>query len=108
MREGEDHYRPVSRPYARRFGYRYTEHVFDKLEIIDIGLGEFERLLGSGEVIEEALGRPFVLKELVLLIEWLRPLHVVIAIDESRRRETLVTVYEPYPAEWSDDFRRRR
>lgn len=67
-----------------------------------------ERLLGSGEVIAEAPGGLFVVKELVLLIEWLRPLHVVIAVDESRRRETLVTVYEPYPAEWSDDFRRRR
>jgi hypothetical protein len=46
--------------------------------------------------------------ELVLLIEWVRPLHVVIAVDEGRRRETLVTVHEPLPAEWSDDFRRRR
>jgi hypothetical protein len=47
-------YQPVSRPYVRRFAYRYSEHVFDKMEIIDIALGEFERLLGSGEVIEEA------------------------------------------------------
>jgi hypothetical protein len=108
MREGEGHYRPVSRPYVRRFEYRYSEHVFDKLEIIDIALREFERILGSGEVIEEAPAGLFVVKELVLLVEWLRPLHVVIAVDEGRRRETLVTVYEPYPAEWSDDFRRRR
>ncbi|WP_322778465.1 type II toxin-antitoxin system Phd/YefM family antitoxin [Frankia sp. Cas4] len=28
--------------------------------------------------------------------------------DGRRRRETLVTVYEPYPAEWSADVRRRR
>ncbi|WP_157180427.1 MULTISPECIES: DUF4258 domain-containing protein [Protofrankia] len=92
----------------QRFSYRYTEHVFDKLQIIDIALGEFERLLGSGQVIEEAPGGLFVAKELVLVVEWLRPLHVVVAVDESRRQETLVTVYEPYPTEWSDGFRRRR
>jgi hypothetical protein len=108
MREGEGRYRPVSRPYRRRFEYRYSEHVFDKLAIIDISLGEFERLLGSGEVIEEAAGGLFVVKELVLLIEWIRPLHVAIAVDENRMRETLVTVYEPYADEWSEDFRRRR
>ncbi|WP_045876781.1 DUF4258 domain-containing protein [Pseudofrankia sp. DC12] len=108
MREDEGRYRPVSRPYVRRFEYRYTEHVFDKMQLVDISLSEFERLLGGGEVIEEAAGGPFVVKELVLLIEWLRPLHVVVALDERRRRETLVTVYEPYPTEWSEDFRRRR
>ncbi len=101
-------YQPVSRPYVRRFEYRYSARVFDKMEIIDIALGEFERLLASGEVIEEAPAGLFVVKELVLLIEWVRPLRVVIAVDESRRRETLVTVYEPWPAEWSYDFRRRR
>ena len=81
MREGEGRYRPTSRPYARRFEYRYTEHVFDKIQLVDIALGEFERLLGAGEVIEEAPAGPFVVKELVLLIEWIRPLHVVISVD---------------------------
>jgi hypothetical protein len=108
VQNGEGGYRPVSRPYRQSFEYRYTEHVFDKIQLIDIALGEFEGLLGKGEVIEEATGGLLITKELVLLVEWLRPLHVVVEVDESRRRETLVTVYEPYPAEWSDDFRRRR
>ncbi|SNQ46683.1 conserved hypothetical protein [Frankia canadensis] len=108
MPDGGDHYRPVSRPYVRRFEYRYTEHVFDKLQLIDIALAEFERLLGVGEVIAEAPSGLLVVRELVLLIEWLRPLHVVVGVAESRRCETLITVYEPYPAEWSGDLRRRR
>jgi hypothetical protein len=40
MYEGEGRYRPVSRLYTQRFEYRYSEHVFDKLEIVDISLSE--------------------------------------------------------------------
>lgn len=47
-------------------------------------------------------------KELVLLVEWVRPLHVVIVVDSARQEERLVTVYKPDPARWSPDLRRRR
>lgn len=108
MHDEGDGYRAVSRRYRQRFGYRYTEHVFDKLQFIDLALAEFEQILVGGEVIAEAPLGLLLMKEIVLLIEWTRPLHVVVAVDEGRRRETLVTVYEPYPSEWTDDFRRRR
>jgi hypothetical protein len=49
-----------------------------------------------------------VVKELVLIVDWQRPLHVVVVIDEIRHEERIVTVYEPDPARWSSDFRRRR
>lgn len=48
------------------------------------------------------------MRELVLLLGWHAPLHVVIAVDEQRQEERLVTVYEPDPALWSVDLRRRR
>jgi hypothetical protein len=47
-------------------------------------------------------------KELVLLLEWVRPLHVVIVVDVARQEERLVTVDEPDPSEWTTDLRRRR
>lgn len=47
-------------------------------------------------------------KELVLLVQWKRPLHVVIVVDDDREQERVATVYEPYPSEWTTDFRRRR
>ena len=48
------------------------------------------------------------LKELVLYLEWSRPLHAVVLVDTKRREERILAVYEPIPALWSPDFRRRR
>lgn len=102
-------YRVVSRPYERRYRYLYRQHVFDKLRSLDIVLTEFQQLLGLGEIIAEAASaRPAQLKEIVLLVEWLHPLHVVIVVDIARREERLVTVYEPDASRWTADFRRRR
>lgn len=102
-------YRAVTRPYAKRFGYKYRRHVFDKLRALDLVLAEFQQLLEEGEVIAEADdGSAEFREEVVLLVEWLRPLHVVIVVDSAREEERLVTVYEPDPSIWTADFRRRR
>lgn len=85
-----------------------TEHVFDKIRSIDMALAEFEELLSGGEVIEEHESEPGQLKELVLVIDWRRPLHVVMIVDSVRGEERIVTVYEPDPGRWSHDCRRRR
>ena len=47
-------------------------------------------------------------KELVLLIEWARPLHVVVTVDEIRSEERILTVYEPDADRWDHHYRRRR
>jgi hypothetical protein len=78
-------YRPVSRPYRRRHRYVYRRHVFDKLRALDLGLAEFQQLLGTGEVIAEAAEGPLEIKELVLLVQWHHPLHVVIAVDDGHQ-----------------------
>lgn len=66
------------------------------------------RQRGCGEVIEEHAAEPSRLKELVLVIEWKSPLHVVVIVDTVREEERIVTVYEPDPDRWSHDYRRRR
>lgn len=101
-------YRSVSRPYIKRFDYVYSLHVFQKLRLIDLGLAEFEQLLGHGEVIEEILDSPEEAREIVLLVDWTRPLHLVVAVDSGQQEERLVTVYEPRSAEWDDEFKRRK
>ncbi|MBW3615458.1 MAG: hypothetical protein KY439_09155, partial [Actinobacteria bacterium] len=62
--------------------------------------------IGATEVIEESIIVEGV-KELVLLVEWRAPLHVVVVVDDIHREERIVTVYEPSPDRWSD-YRRRR
>lgn len=103
MSGDEPRYQPVSRPYVKRFDY-----VFQKLRLIDLGLAEFEQLLGGGEVIEELRDSPEQTRGIVLLVEWARPLHLVVAVDSGQQEERLVTVYEPRPAEWDDEFKRRK
>jgi hypothetical protein len=78
------------------------------LRAIDLVLAEFQELLGRGEVIAEAKDNPSELREIVLLVEWLRPLHVVVVVDSVRQEERLVTVYEPDWSIWTADYRRRR
>jgi len=46
-----------------------------------------------------------------LVLGWLatdEPLHAAIAIDEVTGRLFVVTVYEPSPEEWEDDWRTRK
>jgi hypothetical protein len=106
--EDEAPYRPASRPYHRRFGYQYRRHAFDKLRAIDLPLREFQALLDGGDIIAEAEVGILAQKELVLVVQWVRPLHVAIVVDEAREEERIVTIYEPDPEEWTTDFRRRR
>jgi hypothetical protein len=88
------------------YGVVLTDHVFDKVRSIDMALAEFEVLLDEGEVIEETPIEVGV-KELVLIVEWSRPLHVVVVVDDIREEERIVTVYEPDEDRWSPDFKVR-
>ncbi|HZD23206.1 MAG TPA: DUF4258 domain-containing protein [Acidimicrobiia bacterium] len=85
-----------------------SEHAFDRLRLIDCTFSEFDLALESAEVIEETTVDPDVLKELLLLVEWKRPLHVVVVVDSRGREERIVTVYEPHGDRWSGHYRERR
>ena len=95
------------KPKIWRFERLITEHAFDKLRLIDCSFSEFAHALDDTEVIEE-LPLADGVKELVLTLEWLRPLHVVVVVDEIREEERILTVYEPDDRLWTDGYRRRR
>ncbi|MDP9387035.1 MAG: hypothetical protein M3Q48_03715 [Actinomycetota bacterium] len=101
-------------PLPRRKVWRYpkliSEHAFDKLRLLDCTLAEFEMVIESAVIIDETelATEARTVKELVLSIEWKRPLHSVVVVDDERGEERIVTVYEPDPARWSADYRRRR
>jgi hypothetical protein len=99
----------LPRPKVWRYPKVVSEHVFDKLQLLDCTFGEFEAAIVDAEVIEDrALDDEGSLKELLLSVAWRRPLHVVVVVDERRREERMVTVYGPDPNLWSTDYRRRR
>jgi hypothetical protein len=104
--------RRVDEPVPRRKVWRHprllSEHAFDKLRLLDCTFAEFDAALGTAEVIEERQLGPAKLKELVLVVDWVRPLHVVVVVDDEHQEERVVTVYEPDPDQWSSDYRRRR
>lgn len=103
---------PSGNRVPRRKVWRYerliTEHAFDKLRIIDCGFAEFTAALESSDVIEEHVLADDQLKEVVLVIDWIRPLHVVVVVDDRHEEERIVTLYEPDPARWDDEYRWRR
>ena len=99
---------PAPRPKVWRHPRLLSEHAFDKLRLLDCTFGEFDAALAAAEVIEERQLGPAELKELVLVIDWVRPLHVVVVVDDEHEEERVVTVYEPDPDQWSSDYRRRR
>jgi len=64
--------------------------------------------LSAGEIIEEyPSDKPYPSR---LVLGWCgsRPIHVVVADDTVDDEFVVITVYEPDPALWSDDLRRRR
>ena len=85
-----------------------TEHAFDKLRLLDCTFAEFEVALGGAEIIEERNIGDELMKEVVLAVDWTRPLHIVVVVHGVREEDRIVTVYEPDPDQWSADYRRRR
>jgi hypothetical protein len=76
----------------------------------DIRLDEIREVLNHGEVIQERpKAQPF---PKYTMLGWIRygsrPLHVVAADDEEEDVTYVLTVYEPDPNIWTDDFREKQ
>ena len=39
------------------------------------------------------------------MVGWVRPLHVVVVVDDAHQEERIVTIYKPDPDQWSSDDR---
>lgn len=98
----------LPRPKVWRHERLITEHAFDKLRSINCGFAEFAAVIETAEVIEEHALVDDALKELVLVVDWARPLHVVVVVDDRREEERIITVYEPDFDRWDSEYRRRR
>ena len=65
-------------------------------------------VLNNGIIIEDYPDdRPYPSK---LVLGWcgIRPIHIVVALNEDDNEDIIVTVYEPDNTLWTPDFRRRK
>jgi hypothetical protein len=66
-------------------------------------------LLAKGTIIEDYHDDfPFTSVLIIGVSNDNRPLHAVVGIDADMHRLYLITIYEPDPEKWSDNFTRRR
>lgn len=73
-----------------------------------VSLDDVHAVLANCETIESyASDTPYPSR---LVLGWIgaRPLHAVVAYNEIEDETILVTVYQPDPAAWETDFRRRK
>jgi hypothetical protein len=65
-------------------------------------------VIATGELVEEYPDDTPYPSRLILGWHGSRALHVVVADNVDDQETIVITVYEPDPAEWEADFKRRR
>jgi len=93
-------------------GCVFTEHARREMESEPYGVIRVQDVvqsLQSGEIIEEySNDRPYPSCLILGRTIGGRPIHVVCAPVVAERRLIIITTYEPDPARWDPEFRRRR
>jgi len=86
----------------------YRMHALRRMFERDIRAGDVERVVRSGEVIEDYRDdHPYPSRLLLGFVES-RPLHVVAAENRVNDETIIVMVYEPDRSYWDDAFRQRK
>jgi hypothetical protein len=88
----------------------WSRHAIAELANESWSRNEVEKALESGEVIEDYPAQHRPLPDCLVLgrLPDDKPIHAVIAMDETNDRLFVVTVYKPDPEEWEDDGRTRK
>lgn len=87
----------------------YRLHASKRMFEREISDDDVEYQLKNGEIIER-YDEDYPLPSLLLngFSKNKRPLHLVVAINRDEKRLIIVTVYEPKPLKWLDNFSRRK
>lgn len=86
----------------------FRTHAVQRMFQRGISVADVRSVLIAGEMIEDyPEDQPFPSR---LVLGWRsgRPIHVVAATDAAAHEIIVITVYEPDPSLWDDEFRRRR
>ncbi|MEY4769073.1 MAG: hypothetical protein RL637_1712 [Pseudomonadota bacterium] len=86
----------------------YRIHASKRLFERQISDTDVEYILKNGEIIEH-YDNDYPLPSLLIngITKNKRPLHLVVAINENEKQLIIITVYEPNPIKWLNDFSRR-
>lgn len=84
----------------------FRVHAIQRMAQRAISTGDVRLVLDSGEVIEDYPGDYPYPSALVLGWVGKRAIHVIAATSPSER--IVITVYQPDPAHWEPDFKRRK
>lgn len=85
----------------------FRVHAIQRMFQRSISVDDVRQVLSIGEVIEDYPDdTPYPSK---LILEWIkgRPIHVVAAYNSDEKEIVVITVYEPDPLQWDQDFRKR-
>ena len=87
--------------------YKFRVHAVKRMFERAVSVDEVQAVLESGEMIADYPDDTPYASRLVLGWAGRRPLHVVAAYNAADDETIVVTVYEPDPAAWDPDFRRK-
>ena len=91
---------------------RFTDHARREMENEPFGaiqVDEVLRVLQAGEIIEQyPQDKPYPSCLVLGRTAEGRPLHIVCAPVSTERRLIVITVYQPDPARWDAEFKRRK
>jgi hypothetical protein len=88
--------------------YIYARHAIQRMAERDITRADVESVVETGEVIRDYPDDTPYPSRLILGWKEKRPLHVVAADDDTASETTIITVYEPDPDIWNEDFRSKK
>ena len=86
----------------------FRVHAIQRMYQRSISEEEVRIVIKTGETIEDYSDDFPYPSRLVLGWHGPRPIHVVVADNTDNRENIVITVYEPDPAEWEADFKRRK
>ncbi len=88
--------------------YSFSSHAIQRMFERMISKQTVKLAVQHGEVIARYPDDKPYPSYLILYFEMDRPIHVLAALEKSKNKCYIVTVYEPDKHIWEDDFRTRR
>jgi len=88
--------------------YFFSGHVFQRMAERQVSPNMIKAIIKNGTVIKEYPDDTPYPSRLILGFDGKRPLHVVSAYNPANDVEYVITVYEPYAEQWSNNFTERR